>query len=354
MITPIAGTTPGIATDSVMEAGTVVGRGSDRGAASEPSTGTRWRQPLPARDPDLNPVDPVRARRRGPDQQGLGRMLAVLQGTVVDLLRVLVPVDCVCCSTEDTVLCGGCAKRVRQLCSQPFRAEQESPALVEADGTVKIGVVAAGPYRDELAQCLLPYKRFGQWRLAGVLAPCLGKAVERAIGGKTGLCLVPIPTSGRAYRMRGFSPLHLLLFCLRMRGMLPGCPSFDALEKRRDSPAAYVSRDSIRTLLARAADSLAGSLAGKGTWGSGAGQKGLGRGARASRVRGSMRVRSRSLNEIRGRRCILVDDVLTTGATLAEAMRAVETAGGVVCGAVVLAATRPPAYAFNSAWRDPR
>nr|WP_232481347.1 phosphoribosyltransferase [Arthrobacter sp. YN] len=66
-----------------------------------------------------------------------------------------------------------------------------------------------------------------------------------------------------------------------------------------------------------------------------------------------MRVRSRSLKEIRGRKCILVDDVLTTGATLAEAMRAVETAGGVVCGAVVLAATRPPAYAFNSARRDP-
>ncbi|WP_311212738.1 MULTISPECIES: phosphoribosyltransferase family protein [unclassified Arthrobacter] len=349
MITPKTGTAAGMGTGSVIETGSVVGTGSVQGAASGPGIRKRVRQPVRARDPDLHPVDPVRARRRGPDQHGMGRFLAALQGTAVDLLGLLVPVDCVCCSVEDTVLCGGCAKRVRQLCSQPFRAEQESPALVEMDGTVKLGVVAAGPYRDELAQCILSFKRFGQWRLAGVLAPCLGKAVEQAVGGESGFCLVPIPTRGRAYRKRGFSPLHLLLFCLRMRGILPGCPSIDALVKRSDPPATYINRDLIRTLFARAADSLAG----KGTWGSGSGQKGLGRGARASRVRGSMRVRSRCHKEIRGRKCILVDDVLTTGATLAEAMRAVEAAGGVVCGAVVLAATRPPAYALDTARGDP-
>ncbi|MFF2842300.1 ComF family protein [Paenarthrobacter sp. NPDC057981] len=311
-----------------------------------PRTGVMGRQRNGrGRDPDLAAPDPVRVLRRGRDRSRLGRLVTVLEGTLQDFRAVLVPVECICCGAEDAVLCGDCAKRVRRICAQPFRAEHQSPALVMVDGATGIGVVAAGPYRDELAQCLLSFKHFGQWRVGGVLASCLGRALGAALGHQDNFCLVPVPTSGRAYRKRGFSPVHLILLIVRLRRIEPQHRHLDVLEK----VPAPLSRKGSMTPLPALVQRIADVVPGRGGSRSASGQKGLGRGERARKVRGSMRVKPGRAGQIRGVRCILVDDVLTTGATLAEAARAVEAAGGVVCGAVVLAATRPPAYASMTA-----
>jgi ComF family protein len=267
-------------------------------------------------DPDLL-VQPLwHARHRGEHRQPLLQAWDLLAGAAADIVALALPVECVCCGKEDLALCAGCERRLRMLTRHPFRAETGAPALMDTDGSVILPVVAAGIYREELSQSILAFKRHGQGQLRRVLSKVLANTLAAAHAGTDGMVLVPVPTSGSAYRKRGFSPVHLLLAGLGRRRNDPRTECNDALRKVR-SPGA-----------------------GAGLTG---GQKGLGRGDRSRRVRGSMRTtrgaRGRSL---RGRQCIIVDDVLTTGATLAEAARAIHEAGGIVRGAVVLAATRAP------------
>lgn len=274
--------------------------------------------PTGAADPDLAPVAPTAARHRGDYIRPVPRFADRTAAAGIELLALAAPVDCVCCGAEDVALCGACERQVRLLTLEPFRAEGQAPALMDMDGSVILPVVAAGAYRGELAQAVLSFKSHGQGRLGDVLAQGLARALDAAVGGGQLLCLVPVPTSSGAFRKRGFSPVHLLLARLSRRDF-PGLPVVDALRKAR------------RPLLAAGPGALRG------------GQKGLARGDRAQRVRGSMRARAGPCApDLRGHPCIIVDDVLTTGATLAEAARALREAGAVVRGAVVLAATRPP------------
>jgi predicted amidophosphoribosyltransferase len=182
---------------------------------------------------------------------------------------------------------------------------------MDVGGTVLLPVVAAGVYREELAQALLSFKRHGQYQLRSSLGRALAGGVRSASPGTEVSCLVPVPSSNAAFLKRGFSPVHVLL--REVSRQLPDLAVQDVLEK-----------------------TASGGLQLPG------GQKGLDRGGRAKRVRGSMRVRRRGRKRVAGKRCIIIDDVLTTGATLAEAARALHLAGAVVTGAVVLAATRPP------------
>ncbi|WP_181365101.1 ComF family protein [Arthrobacter sp. HMWF013] len=275
-----------------------------------------------AADPDLVPRPLVSAKHRGGHHRRWLKAAEFLAAAGSEILALAVPVDCVCCGAEDLALCVACDRQVRLLTKHPYRAEEQAPALMNVDGGIILPVVAAGAYREELAQALLSFKSHGQHQLTSVLAKGLGRGIAAAAEGLDDVCLVPVPSSTTAFVRRGFSPVHLLLAAWGRTYSAGGVPVLDVLRKSRR-----------RTVM----EQLPG------------GQKGLGRGARARRVRGSMKVRGNRRSRVAGRRCIIVDDVLTTGATLAEAARALHLSGAVVAGAVVLAATRPPDSAGGEA-----
>ncbi len=230
---------------------------------------------------------------------------------------------------------------MRRSTVRPARVEDAAESLPMDDFDRPLPVVAAGPYAGELSACLLAYKNRQRTGLVTVLGPALAGAVHsfapearrvKAWTGAERLLLVPVPSRRSATIERGYAPVHELLRWMRRRRLEP--PGFQIaapLQVQETWSALLPSRAAVRLI-----DAIGQRLgAGRGA-GSGA-QKGRGRRARTA-VRESMRVGV----DLRGCVCVIVDDVLTTGATVAEAHRALEVAGAVVAGAVVIAATHDP------------
>jgi predicted amidophosphoribosyltransferase len=68
-------------------------------------------------------------------------------------------------------------------------------------------------------------------------------------------------------------------------------------------------------------------------------QAGLGAAARHRNLLGALAVRPGAVSRVAGRRCLVLDDVVTTGATAAEAARALTAAGAHVVGVCCLSVT---------------
>ncbi|RJU02926.1 ComF family protein [Arthrobacter frigidicola] len=279
-----------------------------------------------------------------------GGVPAVAGRAVRGFWALILPTSCVGCGRHDASLCRPCRRTFRRATVRPFRAEAGAGSLPLRDpdgsgsgtgapgaddaggGFEPLPVVAAGIYGGVVARALLAFKNAGHTDLARPLAAALGGALLAACSDlPAGPCLlVPVPTRGRSLRRRGYDPLGLLLDGLRRRGELPA-------GSRLARPVGH-RHPGVR----------AGGRPAGGPWFPLArrrGQKGLGRRGRQENVAGSMRVRRRYRGRLEGVQCLVVDDVLTTGATLAEVVRALRAEGAAVGGAVVLAATPPPSGA---------
>nr|WP_285840446.1 phosphoribosyltransferase family protein [Rothia dentocariosa] len=168
-------------------------------------------------------------------------------------------------------------------------------------------------------------KNAGRTDAVPELARALGRAVatiiDRArVPAGTRILLIPAPSSRRSVQRRGYVPAELLV-----RQVEHELNRSVALHRRK-------VRVKTHHILSLEKENIYQRLIRPNT----AGQKTLGASARAQRMEGAMRVSPRA--DVAGALCIVCDDVMTTGATVFEASRALRQAGARVLGAACVAA----------------
>ncbi len=165
----------------------------------------------------------------------------------------------------------------------------------------------AGPYDPRARGLVSAHKDRSALGLTRVLGEGLALAVLALAddaGASGPLLLVPVPSTRRAVRERGFDA-----------GLALARAAARRLPHARAAPLLVPAR--------RVAD-----------------QSGLGAAERHANLAGALRVRSHPWRTSPPVPVLVVDDVVTSGASLTEATRALEAAGIAVLGAATFAATR--------------
>lgn len=225
---------------------------------------------------------------------GLGRALAAAADLVL-------PRYCAGCAAPGTRWCLTCAA---ELAVAP-------PPRRLGDGT---RVWSAAPYDGVVREAVNAWKDHDRADLTRAFALAVARAyvqADVAPAGAPGLAvraLVPVPSSAAARRRRGRAPVDDL--ARHTAGAL------------RHAGYADVAVRPVLRLRRRVAD-----------------QSGLAAAQRAANLAGAVHVPDAVAARVRGSAVVLVDDVVTSGATLLEAARALRAAGSVVAGALTLAAT---------------
>ena len=171
-------------------------------------------------------------------------------------------------------------------------------------------VLAVAIYDAAVREAVVAFKDHGRWSLRSPLGEALARAVAAALGGVARLdevVLVPAPGSPGSGRARdGDQVVELARQAarvLRRQGLgVRVVPAVTSVRRRRD-------------------------------------QVGLGRSARAANLAGSMAPTMKAVRLAGGPTVVVVDDVVTTGATLLEVTRALRACGVEPVGAAVVAAT---------------
>jgi len=218
-----------------------------------------------------------------------------MRGWWQDFTDLVLPAECGGCGRPRTVLCPECRAVLSGAAPSRVRPVPEPPGLPV--------VHAAARYADEVRAVLLAHKERGALALAAPLGTALAGAVQAALGetpdaavmgGGMPLLLVPVPSARAAVRARGHDPARRIALAAAGELRRTGIPArVLAVLRQRRAVADQAGLNSRQRL-----DNLAGALA----------------------------VAPGGDRLLRGGSVVLVDDLMTTGASLSEAARALREA----------------------------
>jgi predicted amidophosphoribosyltransferase len=212
------------------------------------------------------------------------------------VLDLILPMECGGCGAPSTRWCDACAAELSVAAEQPH--------VVNPRIDPQVPVFALGRYAGARRQAILALKEHGRGDLVAPLARALAVGVHRLLMWgmvEAPLAIVPAPTRRSAARRRGGDPVTRLA-----RAAVAGHPDVTVVQALRMKALA---RDSV----------------------------GLGSSARERNIAGRVLLRGpgprAEVSEV-----LVVDDIVTTGATARESVRTLRAAGVRVAAVLAIAA----------------
>ena len=222
-----------------------------------------------------------------------------LTGAALDLAF---PAACAGCGREGEPLCAVCLPALDARLALPGGTPIGLPAELPAP---LLQLEWCAPFAGPVRAALHDLKYAGERRLARPLGDALARRWARV--GTGAEVIVPVPVHAERERRRGYDQAALIA---DVAGERLGLPVVWALERHRATVAQFE----------------------------------LGRDERAANVEDAFRVRAslggRAERSVAARWVLLVDDVVTTGATLAACALALERAGALAVSAIAVARER--------------